>query len=185
MPDAGARHSAPILLRSLKVLCNKEENLSYCCSVITIDWQCNMHWMHEIFTGQRNQVCCHERHLEVFSSGSLPGRAWVWHSRHNWRHLDRSVLHPFFATFLAPKISIPNCLPSNIPVLPLLSQCPMCTLLASKKNLKADNGHLSTAVNPPERAAHPPPSHRLPTFANALNCQDDRSAVIDFSAAGF
>ena len=47
---------------------------------------------------------------------------------HNWRHLDRSVLHPFFATFLAPKISIPNCLPSNIPVLPLLSQCPMCTL---------------------------------------------------------
>ena len=63
------------------------------------------------------------------------------------------------------------------------AQCAHC--LPSKKNLKADNGHLSTAVNPPERAAHPPPSHRLTTFANALDCQDDRSAVIDFSAAGF
>ena len=184
MLDAGARHNPSSV--TLKVLCNKEENLSYCCPVITIDWQCNMHWMHEIFTGQWNQVCCHEHVFKCILArlSLMVGVALKQTQFHNWRHLD----HHFFATFLAPKISIPNCLPSNIPVLPLLSQCPLCTIpscLPSKKTSKLTMGiYQQLLIRLKARLTH---LHLTgsPTFANALNCQDDRSAVIDFSAAGF
>ena len=100
MPDAGARHNPSSV--TLKVLCNKEENLSYCCPVITIDWQCNMHWMHEIFTGQWNQVCCHERHLEVFSNASLPGWSywWVWHSSKHKSIIEGTWIDLSFILFL-------------------------------------------------------------------------------------